>query len=201
MTRLLEYAREATAGDRRPVATFGDLGQRMGKSSAVLTNWKARGISRQGAIEAEALFGCSVTWVLTGEGARDSSQREPRAISPSPEPRAREVSESDWALLQDVKMLGAGDLREVREKARLIREAVDRVLAERLAAPAAQVLPMSVPPAPPQMGDRRKLAPFVMQPGEPYDPLRMGDRRKAAPFVLGNGVAPSRKQTAKKGGR
>lgn len=81
--RLMEYAREATAGEPRPVASFGDLGFRMGKSSAVLTNWKARGVSKQGAIEAEAMFGCSVTWILTGEGPRDSSQRVSAPKSPT----------------------------------------------------------------------------------------------------------------------
>lgn len=33
-----------------------------------ITNWKKRGISKQGALKAAAIFGVSATWILTGEG-------------------------------------------------------------------------------------------------------------------------------------
>lgn len=46
-----------------------------------MTNWKKRGISKEGAITAEQELGCSVNWVLTGEGAEDSAaKREPEEI-------------------------------------------------------------------------------------------------------------------------
>lgn len=67
MKRLLDYAKEATKGDAASVADFADIGARLGESSATLTNWKARGVSKDGAIKAESVFGCSVHWILTGE--------------------------------------------------------------------------------------------------------------------------------------
>jgi phage repressor protein C with HTH and peptisase S24 domain len=46
-----------------------------------MTNWKKRGVSKEGAITAGHELGCSVNWVLTGEGAEDSSgKREPEEI-------------------------------------------------------------------------------------------------------------------------
>lgn len=33
-----------------------------------ITNWKKRGVSKQGALKAAATFGVSATWILTGEG-------------------------------------------------------------------------------------------------------------------------------------
>ena len=57
--RLFDYAREATKGKARAVETFGDLSALMGVTSATMTNWKQRGVSKDGAIKAEAVFGCS----------------------------------------------------------------------------------------------------------------------------------------------
>jgi len=70
MKRLLDFAKAATDGSDDPVTDFASLGARMGATSAVLTNWKARGVSKEGAIKSEALFGCAANWVLTGEGPR-----------------------------------------------------------------------------------------------------------------------------------
>lgn len=39
----------------------------MGVTPAVMSNWKARGISKEGALAAEAKFGCSAHWLLTGK--------------------------------------------------------------------------------------------------------------------------------------
>lgn len=66
--RLMEAARAATAYESplRRVADFEQLRKAMGVSPAVLTNWKSRGVSAEGALAAEALWGCSACWVLTG---------------------------------------------------------------------------------------------------------------------------------------
>lgn len=69
LKRLLDLAKEATASTRDPIISPGQLAARMGVSSATMTNWKARGVSKQGALEGEALFGCSAQWVLTGQGS------------------------------------------------------------------------------------------------------------------------------------
>lgn len=69
MSRLLAVAREATKdapakADR--IHTFADLAARMGVSSAVMTNWKSRGLSKDGALTAARKFGCSANYLLGG---------------------------------------------------------------------------------------------------------------------------------------
>lgn len=46
----------------------GRLAHLLGESAATITNWKARGVSKSGALKAHAMFGISPTWVTTGEG-------------------------------------------------------------------------------------------------------------------------------------
>lgn len=75
MKRLLDYAREAASSDGRPVTGFADIGDRLGVSSATLTNWKARGVSKEGAIQAESHFGCAASWILRGDGPRDAAAK------------------------------------------------------------------------------------------------------------------------------
>lgn len=66
MQRLLAAAIRATKGSQSPIRDFGGIGQHLGKSSAVITNWKRRGVSRAGAMDAEKAFGCPASWVLEG---------------------------------------------------------------------------------------------------------------------------------------
>jgi len=80
MRRLLQFVRAATRDTAHPVLDFAGIGHRMDKTSAVMTNWKKRGISKDGAIEAERLFGCSARWVLTGGGAAINAALTDEAI-------------------------------------------------------------------------------------------------------------------------
>jgi phage repressor protein C with HTH and peptisase S24 domain len=81
VTRLLNYARKKSERTVNVVKDFAELQVRLQVSSATMTNWKKRGVSKEGAISAEQEFGCSVNWVLTGEGAEDSTAtREPEEI-------------------------------------------------------------------------------------------------------------------------
>lgn len=68
--RLLDFARESTAllPPSQRVSDFAGIGARLGASSAVLTNWKQRGISKEGALDAQREFGCNAWWLMTGEG-------------------------------------------------------------------------------------------------------------------------------------
>ncbi len=70
MDRLLDFARRSTAA--LPLASrltdFAGVQARLGVSSAVMTNWKSRGISKEGALQAQEAMGCSATWLLSGEG-------------------------------------------------------------------------------------------------------------------------------------
>jgi hypothetical protein len=128
----MEYSKEATAGSRDPVVNFATLARRLGVSSAVMTNWKARGISKEGALAAEGIFGCSATWVLEGKGSPGSaaaagadapSGRAVRFAAPPPPPPAdfadrHEVSDSDWAALTAVKTLFTHDeIEEMKSRA------------------------------------------------------------------------------------
>lgn len=64
--RLLDAARDA----RSVVAcsNFGELQKALAVSPARMTNWKARGVSKEGALKAQETLGCSANWVLTGVG-------------------------------------------------------------------------------------------------------------------------------------
>lgn len=70
MRRLLDFARRNTEHRRTAdrVQEFSDISRRLGVSSAVMTNWKARGISKDGALDAQQAFGCNAWWVLSGTG-------------------------------------------------------------------------------------------------------------------------------------
>jgi len=64
--RLLNFARQATSSSAKPVQSITDLIAAMDISSARMTNWKERGVSKEGAIKAELLFGCPVSHTLDG---------------------------------------------------------------------------------------------------------------------------------------
>lgn len=61
--RLLECAREATAASPKPITTTKAMYQALGESSATNTNWKKRGVSLEGAMKAQAAWGCSAAYV------------------------------------------------------------------------------------------------------------------------------------------
>lgn len=72
--RLLAFAQVATASRRQPVTDWASLGACLGASAATVTNWKRRGVSKDGALDAEREFGCSAVWVLEGTGAEVPTQ-------------------------------------------------------------------------------------------------------------------------------
>lgn len=103
MARLLKCAQEATRGQRRAVTDFKDLGARLGESSAVMTNWKSRGISKAGALKASRLFGCSASWLMDGKGdpgkptiaLTEETRPEPDAFDAALEVIAKALEEVD----------------------------------------------------------------------------------------------------------
>lgn len=68
LQRLLEAAIQASAqmpvGKR--VLTLSDLRAQMEASHQTMNNWQERGVSKDGALQAEAMYGCSPSWVLFG---------------------------------------------------------------------------------------------------------------------------------------
>lgn len=97
MIRLLDYVR-TNPRSPRPNATFADIGRQLGASSAVMTNWKSRGISREGALQAEREYGCSGSWLLTGEGAAERGSR----LTPSSRPTITDAVVALARALQEV---------------------------------------------------------------------------------------------------
>lgn len=79
--RLYDFAKRATAGTASPITGFPDLGAHLDVSSATLTNWKARGVSKDGALAAEAAFGCSAQWVLHGTTSALATREPPSSYT------------------------------------------------------------------------------------------------------------------------
>lgn len=193
MKRLLDYAMEATHKDKAPVMDFAGLGARMKVSSAVMTNWKARGISREGALQAEGLFGCSGRWIR--EGGTEPSIRGGGGqmhaddnTTPGGRLRADEAealgllrAADQSARLQAMKALRGMLAQEAKGvKSDHIRELiVSKPHADPEQPPLAA--PSMPPPAPPE----RRAALLTVYTGEErrykgLNPIRMPGRKKAA---------------------
>lgn len=87
MVRLLQVAREATAGSAQAVTDYSDIGRqlRLPSAAATLTNWKSRGISKQGAIDAAKLYKTTPAYLLEGASdQRHASAGELVAREPKP---------------------------------------------------------------------------------------------------------------------
>lgn len=65
MARL--YKAAAARGFARPADVAGE----MNMSHQRLKNWDARGISFEGAIDAQAMLGINAVWILSGDGGPD----------------------------------------------------------------------------------------------------------------------------------
>lgn len=55
------------------VASPSALAKAMNESEQAITNWAKRGVSKEGAIKAEHLFGRSAGWVLTGNESKSAA--------------------------------------------------------------------------------------------------------------------------------
>lgn len=63
MKRLYTAAKEL-----RGIETQAELARALNQSSQTVKNWEARGISKNGMLEAQRSLGCSATWLETGLG-------------------------------------------------------------------------------------------------------------------------------------
>lgn len=66
--RLLACAKIASRNTKNPIADTGRLAEMLNVSSATMTNWKKRGVSKDGALLAEKALGSRPTFVLEGKG-------------------------------------------------------------------------------------------------------------------------------------
>jgi phage repressor protein C with HTH and peptisase S24 domain len=64
MERLYQAAKELQG-----LTTQAEISRALNQSQQTVNNWESRGISKAGMIAAQAVIGCSATWLSTGEGA------------------------------------------------------------------------------------------------------------------------------------
>jgi transcriptional regulator with XRE-family HTH domain len=103
-----------------------EVARRVGVSPPTVSDWisgKIKKIEWAHAVKVADLYGFNAIWVASGEGPM-------RASEPPPPPNGfadrHEVSESDWALLQSVKMLPAKEVEAIRARAKEIAELYER---------------------------------------------------------------------------
>lgn len=75
MKRLYEAAKAL-----RNLDSQAEVARAMNVSSQVINNWEARGISKAGLINAQAVLGCSATWLETGVGAMTLASIDPASV-------------------------------------------------------------------------------------------------------------------------
>lgn len=82
--RMLQAATQATSNTEQPITTYAALMTRMDVSSAVMANWKRRGPSKEGAIEAARLFGCDPAYIMHGRSSALPTTGVVVAMEPRP---------------------------------------------------------------------------------------------------------------------
>ena len=76
--RLFEAVKALTGIDG--FEESGKVAQFMGESPATITNWKSRGVSKQGNLKANKLLGIDASWLSSGQGSMlRSASAEPQA--------------------------------------------------------------------------------------------------------------------------
>jgi hypothetical protein len=60
------YSVAAQAGDDAPAK----VARRLNISAQTINNWEARGISQNGSVKAQDVYGCSAVWLVSGKGAQ-----------------------------------------------------------------------------------------------------------------------------------
>ena len=69
MERLYQAAKEL-----RGIEGQTEVAIALGQSPQTVNNWETRGVSKMGALKAQTVFGCSATWLLTGNGPMSLSR-------------------------------------------------------------------------------------------------------------------------------
>ena len=111
LERLLSFARETSS-----VSGHADLAGSLLESEQTVTNWAKRGVSKAGAMKAQAKFGCSANWLLTGALPKlahtsDSiaSNIAPAAIGRNRIPLIDYVQAGMWTAVADTFQPGDAD--------------------------------------------------------------------------------------------
>jgi len=97
MKRLYEAA-EALRG----IKGQSELARALNLSPQTVNNWEARGMSKSGMLSAQALLGCSATWLASGEG--EMTIGGPVPVGPFQAVRVAEVDDPDFVPIPMVKL-------------------------------------------------------------------------------------------------
>ena len=110
---------------RQQPGSWAELGRLIQASAQKMTNWKSRGVPPKEYADIALALGWSVDQLL---GLAETSQ----ALAPPPLPPRdfkdrREVSDSDWGLLEDVKLvLSDQEISDIRARAQRLKEHAER---------------------------------------------------------------------------
>lgn len=137
--RLMEAAKEATANTKQPISRPSDLARHMTESPQRIHNWQVRGVSKEGALKAETLYGVSANYVLDGADSRPAAAPQKNAGA-SDEPVQLDHSEKTEGLglneflnyLNSLYPQAALSPEEVIEEAEAYREYASKRVANRI---------------------------------------------------------------------
>lgn len=147
MQRLLSFATEATAHKKMKVSDWATLlaALNAGKTkdekpitAGRFSNWKSKsgtrkGLSMDGALMAQRIFGCSANWLLTGAGeARAGGDGPP--VEPKGDFSYKKASSSQWAVLRDLDDIAPKEreriIADIHERAENYREHLAEALSK-----------------------------------------------------------------------
>lgn len=135
--RLMEAAKKATLGTANAISRPGELARHMNESPQRIHNWQVRGVSKEGAIKAEGLYGVSASYILEGSESQAPHPSGPPPLPPPDFADRREVTDTDWGLLQDVHLvMSEQELSELRARAERTRRIAQAQLESFAAGPA-----------------------------------------------------------------
>lgn len=148
--RLMESAKKATAGTSQPINRPADLARHMNESAQRIHNWQTRGVSKEGALKAETLYGVSANHILEGVDSPRVPAAPQQATGALLEPVQLDHSEKTEGLglneflnyLNGLYPQAALTPEEVIEEAEAYREyaskrVANRILKQRFQAPGA----------------------------------------------------------------
>jgi hypothetical protein len=137
--RLLAAAKEATANTKQPISRPSDLARHMTESPQRIHNWQVRGVSKEGALKAETLYGVSANYVLEGAETKPTAAPQKNLGAPD-EPVQLDHSEKTEGLglneflnyLNSLYPQAALSPEEVIEEAEAYREYASKRVANRI---------------------------------------------------------------------
>lgn len=138
--RLMDAAKKATAGTSQPINRPAELARAMNESPQRIHNWQVRGVSKEGALKAETLYGVSANHILDGVESSRPAVAPQQGAGASDEPVLPDHSEKTEGLglneflnyLNSLYPHAALSPEEVIEEAEAYREYASKRVANRI---------------------------------------------------------------------